>query len=303
MNFTNIAPASSFAAECYCMNPLVWTEDYLLEKSIFLLLAVTILMNGFVIMAVKTRHELQTKHNILLSCLAGTDLLVGVIVQPSFVVAEILVMNGLSLDNYCRYFHDVLRSLLIPFAASLFHLALLSAERYVAMKFSLRYSSIVTTTRIKSAVICSWLISILSALPLSNFKIVEYIVGMTYFVCRIFTLVTIVYCHFSVYVVTRRHEKRIQTEQVSPESSAKFLREKKALRTTTIIIGVLLVCYLPLVVAGIVNNFVSKSHYVSMIITLAQPVFLSFTLLNSLCNPIIYCCRNKTFRKAVVELL
>ena len=82
-----------------------------------------------------------------------------------------------------------------------------------------------------------------------------------------------------------------------------FDGEKSFEPTTTIIIGVLIVCYLPLVLAGIVNKFVSKSHYVSIILTLAQPVFLSFTLLNSLCNPIIYCRRNKTLRKALVELL
>ena len=93
-NFTNSTLLSSFNADCPS-DPLAWTEDYLLEKSVFTLLAIalnmascpfTILMNVLVIVLVKTRHQLQTKHNILLACLAGTDLLVGAIVQPSFAV-------------------------------------------------------------------------------------------------------------------------------------------------------------------------------------------------------------------------
>ena len=45
----------------------------------------TVLLNLLVIMAVKKRPNLQSNTNILLACLAVTDLLTGVIVQPSFV--------------------------------------------------------------------------------------------------------------------------------------------------------------------------------------------------------------------------
>ena len=119
------------------------------------------------------------------------------------------------------------------------------------MKYSLRYHSIVTTTRIKSAVIFSWVIAILSVLrSLGDFKILQLLVRPIYFTFRIFTLITIVYCHVSVYFITRRHEKQIQAAQVSPEAVANFLNEKKALRTTSIIIGVLIMCYIPLVLSA-----------------------------------------------------
>ena len=308
-NFTN---STLLSVDCP-LDPLAWSEDYLLGRSVFTLLAIvlnmascpfTILMNVFVIVLVKTKHQLQTKNNILLACLAGTDLLVGAIVQPSFAVAEIFVLKGLSLKDFCRNFLDVGNFFFIPFSASLFHLALLSAERYAAMKYSLRYQSIVTSTRIKSAVIFSWLIAISSALrSLGDFKILQLLVGPIYIAFRIFTLITIVYCHVSVYIVTRRHEKQIQAAQVSPEAVANFLKEKKAFKTTTIIIGVLIMCYIPLVISGIVSRFVPRGHFVSVVLTLIHPLLLSLTLLNSICNPLIYCFRNKTFRKAFVKLL
>ena len=41
-----------------------------------------ILLNGLVIVAIKTKRYLRTKSNISLACLATTDFAVGLIVQP-----------------------------------------------------------------------------------------------------------------------------------------------------------------------------------------------------------------------------
>jgi len=46
---------------------------------------------------------MQSKHNILLACLAGTDLLVGAASQPTFIAGQIYVVEGVSLTEYCRY--------------------------------------------------------------------------------------------------------------------------------------------------------------------------------------------------------
>ena len=50
----------------------------------------TVLLNLLVILVVKRRPSLQSNTNILLSCLAVTDLLTGLIAQPSFVVWKTL---------------------------------------------------------------------------------------------------------------------------------------------------------------------------------------------------------------------
>ena len=46
----------------------------------------TVLLNLLVILVVKRRPSLQSNRNILLSCLAITDLLTGLLVQPLFAV-------------------------------------------------------------------------------------------------------------------------------------------------------------------------------------------------------------------------
>ena len=82
-------------------NEMVWKQEYKVEKialavtAILILIIlnilsflVTILINVLVIMAVKMRPRwsprLQKKYNILLPCLAGTDLLVGAASQRLF---------------------------------------------------------------------------------------------------------------------------------------------------------------------------------------------------------------------------
>jgi len=48
----------------------------------------TIFLNAVVIFAVATRSRLQSNSSILLACLAGTDLMSGLVVQPLTIAVE-----------------------------------------------------------------------------------------------------------------------------------------------------------------------------------------------------------------------
>ena len=295
------------------MSEMVWKQEYQMEKIAFaitaiilniLSLPVTILMNVLVIMAVKTRPRLQSKYNILLACLAGTDLLAAMASQPSFIMAQINVTKGLSVIEYCRYLKETHLIFWIPVRASLFHLTLISFERFVALKYTFRYVTIVTSFRLKMSVVSSWFIASCPAILQSLFEEFASIISVTGFIFGCFNILLIVYFHLSVYFVTRRHEKQIKSEQVSPQAAADFAKEKKALKTTRIIIMALLVCLFPLIVYNLILRvFFGSSSYIVNVIVLSQPVVVSVISLNSLCNPIIYCYRNKSFRKTCKELL
>ena len=300
-------------AEICPMNEMVWKQEYQVERIAFAMTAiilnilsfpVTILMNVLVIIAVKTRPRLQSKYNILLACLAATDLLAGAASQPSFIAAQIYVIKGLSLIEYCRYFREAHPIFWIPTRASMFHLTLISMERFVAIKYTFRYITIVTGLRLKIAVVSSWVIAsspgILQRLSV-EFKTLNR-VGVVFI--GFFNFSLILYCHLAVYFETRRHEKQIKSEQVSPQAAADFAKEKKALKTTRIIIMALLVCFFPLFVYILISLAFSKSDsYIVNVITFSLPILKSFFLINSLCNPIIYCYRSKMFRKTCKELL
>lgn len=295
-NSSSITPA----ADCR-----IWKEKYDHEDYIFTLFSIILNMltcpviafiNSLVIVAVIKKRRLQTTYNMLLACLAATDLTVGVAVQPSFIFGEISLITGSSLDDYCRLYRETVFAFLYPSLASLLLLALLSIERFLAMKYSLRYFEIVTKSRLNVAVTFCFTTAAIPAGIRLIASLSKLSTSLTITIACISFLV-IIYCQIFVYLVSRRHRNQIQAVQVSQDTERKFLEEAKAVKTTTIIIGFVLFSYFP----SIVYQFLER--YFGNALLSSKPLILSCILLNSLCNPIIYCWRSSILRKALVELL
>lgn len=307
MNSSNHTNSSFIPSAANCR---VWKEEYDQENYVSTLAAiilnmitcpVTVVMNLLVIVAVKTKRRLQSTYNLLLASLAATDLLVGAVVQPSFIVGEMFLITGSSLTDYCSLYNQTVFLLLAPCLASLLLLALLSVERYLAMKYSLRYQEIITKFRLTIAVISCWIAAVIP----SVFVITATLSYQALFIAVILvcaSLIVIIYCHISVFSVTRRHMIQIKSEQVSQDVKMKFLEEKKAAITTSIIIGFVLFSFLPSVVYRFVGPFPLDNYFGNLFISF-KPLLLSCFLVNSLCNPIIYCWRSSVLRKAFIELL
>ena len=78
-------------------------HSVLLFTTVMLLvfLPFTILLNILVIVAVNSTHELRTTSNILLACLATTDLLIALTIQPCFIAMEVYFIQGRSVAEFC----------------------------------------------------------------------------------------------------------------------------------------------------------------------------------------------------------
>ncbi|CAH3110114.1 unnamed protein product, partial [Porites lobata] len=264
---------------------------------------VIIFMNVLVIVAIKTRRRLQSEYNILLACLAGTDLAVGLVSQPLFIAQEIYFLSGASLVDYCRFYRRIVFVYLVPCTESLLILAILSTERYIAMKYSLRYASIVTTPKLIGAVVCSWFISTMSfifwIIPATRSTLSGRLVYLTVTPA----ILVIMFCHTTVYFVSRRHMNQIKTQQLPSETRAKFLEERKALKTISIILAFLFFSYIPGILDGLFRliGILPKNQYEKQMRLL--PIAFLCVFLNSLFNPLIYCWRNKDLRKVMLELI
>ena len=170
MNSSDLTNDTSVATAVTAVVCRIWKEEYHLENYVSTLVAiilnivtcpVTICMNLLVIVAVKTKPRLQTMYNLLLCALAATDMVVGAVIQPIYAVDEMSLLTGSSLTEYCTQYHKTVFLVLTPSLASLLLLALLSMERYLAMKYSLRYADIITKGRVATAVITCWVIAVL----------------------------------------------------------------------------------------------------------------------------------------------
>ena len=72
---------------------------------------------------------------------------------------DIFVVKGSSLTEHCRYHNGSHLIFGIPIYASLFHVTLISIERFVGMKYTFRYETIATELRLKITVVSSWAIA------------------------------------------------------------------------------------------------------------------------------------------------
>ena len=133
----------------------------------------TVVLNALVMIAVKVKSRLRDhKSNILLALLASTDFTVGVIIQPTFVVLIITFLLDNSSRASCalQVFTMIATNYLVDNA--LLHLVLISGERYLAMKHSFAYITLVTEARLLVASALAWLLSAILQIPLAVDKTV-----------------------------------------------------------------------------------------------------------------------------------
>ena len=220
-----------------------WGVAFLIFLVIFNIITfpITAVLNSLVMISVKAKSRLRAhKSNVLLAFLALTDFTVGILVQPAF--AAVLIM--LLLDKprgYCVL--QVVRcALIVLLNSSLFHLVLLSLERYIAMKHTFSYPSLVTEGRLLVASLLSWLFSVFQTVLLLVSKTVLL---RSVMISTSLSLVVIFFCHFTVCREIRRHEKLVAAQQTTPEAREQFERNKKAVKLTFVILAALLLCFTP----------------------------------------------------------
>ena len=117
--------------------------------------------NTLIMIVVKTKHRVKTKSTIALACLSSTDAVTGTIGQPLFISWVIAELHGNTFSTYCVRIQLARMALTVLGVASLFQLAIVNVERYIAIKHSLRYETLVTETRLIGVSAVLWITTIL----------------------------------------------------------------------------------------------------------------------------------------------
>ena len=257
---------------------------------------VTAVLNALVMISVQTKSRLRAhKSNVLLAFLALTDFTIGILVQPAF--AAVLIMLLLNEPRgYCVL--KVLRHVTFVVNASLFHLVLLTGERYIAMKHPFSYLTFVTEGRLLFASAMAWFLSI-------SHSVLLLLSQPVFFICvtisSILSFAVISFCHVTVFGETRRHERQLAAQQVTLEAREEFERNKKAFKLTSIIL-VLLILFV-LIPGTLPVVLISYREFTPEAVYLFFSFTMSLVFLDSLLNPIVYALRLRQFRVAIIELL
>jgi len=305
--------------ECPYLEEVAWRNEFLLTEGTYNhLLAIisinstsvlpTVLLNALVIFAVATRGQLRNKSTILLACLAGTDLLTGLLGQPIRIAVE--VQRLLKTGTFCGALERVSSlSLIWHILATLTHLVLITSDRYIAIKKPLRYREIVTTRRVTVAVISAWAFTIFvtiqeSILAAVNSNTNIYSIYLTIPTITVtsfasISIIAIAGVYLYIFSETRR-QQRIETEHLSVEEITTIRKNNKATKVLGIVLITLIATYLPTIISVIMYYSVNLEGRVLNCIASWVATLL---MLSSLCNPVIYCWRMKKFRDAFLEIL
>ena len=256
----------------------------------------TILLNAMVMVAVKTKQRLQTHPNVLLACLALTDLMVGLVVQPLRITKTIFILQGKDSHEFCDTDLAFTVCFIIFSHASVSHLVLISGERYLAIRHTFTHASVVTKIRIMFCSSLAWIAA-------ASFLLIGLHSPVWAFPLVVTAFTSITVFQILVYKEARRHEKHILSQQVQAEARAKFLQEKKALKLTTMIIVTIFMCFFfPLSSMFVMWNIFSETFSSEVKIS-ARHLSLVAVSINSVLNPVIYIMKKRQFRVAFIELL
>ena len=305
-------------AECPYLKDVAWRDEFLLTEGIYNhLLAIisinsisvlpTVLSNALVIFAVATRGQLRNESTILLACLAGADLLTGLLGQPIRIATE--VQRILKKGTFCSALERVSTlSLIWHILATLTHLVLITTDRYIAIKKPLRYREIVTTRRVTVAVISGWAFTIFVTIQESILAAVNsdtniYSIYLTISTITVtgfasISIIAIVGIYLYIFSETRR-QQRIEIEHLSVEEITTIRKNNKATKVLGIILITLIAAYLPTIISVIVYFSVNLE---GRVLNCMASWVATLIMLGSLCNPIIYCWRMEKFRHAFLEI-
>ena len=306
-------------AECPYLKDVAWRDEFLLTEGTYNhLLAIisinsisvlpTVLSNALVISAVATRGQLRNESTILLACLAGADLLTGLLGQPIRIATE--VQRILKKGTFCSALERVSTlSLIWHILATLTHLMLITTDRYIAIKKPLRYREIVTTRRVTVAVISGWAFTIFVTIQESILAAVNsdtniYSIYLTISTITVtgfvsISIIAIVGIYLYIFSETRR-QQRIEIEHLSVEEITTIRKNNKAIKVLGIILITLIVTYLPTIISVIMYFSVNLE---GRVLNCMASWVATFIMLGSVCNPIIYCWRMEKFRHAFLEIL
>ena len=178
---------------------------------------IAVCTNFLILLSLWKTSSLQSPSNILIASLALADLCIGLVLQPMLAVINIGVPHASS-TAFCIVFRSQMFLAYHFTALSLGTLTYLSLERLIALRLHLRYYELITTKKVSITVIQLWVFQgAMSAIVW--FAIGSYSILAALSVAAAFGCILVICCSYiNVWIIVRRHQKRIQTEQPIPAS-------------------------------------------------------------------------------------
>ena len=256
--------------------------------------------NTLILVALHKESSLHPPSKLLYRCLAITDLLAGLISEPSLAAYGLLLVKEKHLTNICRYFATISAvSFTTLSAVSLLTMTTISVDRLLALLLGLRYRHIVTLRRARALVTLYWILSlgcaVIAIWEFTNAKIYSYTL---IFICIFLSL----FCYLKILLTLRRNQTQAQQRHGEPSIRGipfNIARYRKTVATAIWVEVTLIACYLPYSIVIAIITIHGSSPFLDVIWELVA--FL--VCLNSSLNPVLYCWKIKEVKQEVKNTL
>ena len=253
--------------------------------------------NSLILFALHKESSLHPPSKLLYRCLATTDLLVGLVVQPLDAIYWMSVVQ--EQWSLCRYTFDT--TYITGFAlllVSLMTMTAISVDRLLALLLGLRYKQIVTLKRTYIIVTTFWVFNLVASLcGIFHHRIIFMYSSLVISFCLVISFAS----YTKIFCTLRYHQAQVRDQQqLSQTNALNMARFGKAVYSALWVQLALVVCYVPVNTVGIVITHTKKY---SLLLVFTQKVALILLYLNSTLNPFLYCWKISEVRQAVKRTL
>ena len=251
-----------------------------------------ILGNTLILVALHKESSLHPPSKLLYRCLATTDLLVGLILEPSLTAFYALLASEQGSSNICFHFVAIAAvSYTTLSAVSLLTMTTISVDRLLALLLGLRYRHIVTLRRVRALITLYWILSLgLAVTMIWEFSLAKIYNYTLIFICILVSL----FCYLKILFALRQNQ--IQQPQGQPNGIPfNVARYRKTVATAIWVEVTLIACYLPYSIIIIIITIHGSSPF---LVAIWQST-VSLLCLNSSLNPVLYCWKIKEVKQEV----
>ena len=251
--------------------------------------------NTLILVALHKESSLHPPSKLLLRSLAITDLLVGIIVEPLYVV-YLMSVKSKRWDICYNVNVALFITSHILCSVSLLVLTAISVDRLLALWLGLRYRQVVTLTRVYITVIVMWVLPIVAT---TSYIWNPQLLLLLLYIHLSFCLSIIIFSYMKIFFMLRHYQIQVTVAQEQPRQAIplNIARYRKAVYSALWVQVTLFICYLPFIITEALTDL--KSVKLSSSVYLVKTFSFTFVFLNSALNPFLYCWKIKEVRQAV----
>ncbi|XP_022810109.1 melanocyte-stimulating hormone receptor-like [Stylophora pistillata] len=254
---------------------------------------------SLILVALHKESSLHPPSKLLYSCLAITDLLVGLITQPLYAIHR--MSTAFEHWNLCRYTGGAVSVTSYALCGvSFLTMTAISVDRLLALLLGLSYKQIVTLKRSYIFLAVVWVSSGAVALC----YILDHPISLWYmYFMTPSCLVILLVSYSKIFRTLSHHQAQVQDnvqQQASQTNTLNIARYRKALHSALWVLSALVVCSTPSYLLEIVKN--RKKTFSSDLVVIRE-IALTLLYFNSTLNPFLYCWKIREVRQAVQQTI